>query len=142
MPQPEDPFTAGGDTPSVAISTLIVDDQEDIRLLLRVLINAEPGLELMGEAATGEEALARVDELHPEVIVLDQMMPGMTGVEVARELGRRGGRPWCVLCSAHLDDRVRSEAEEAGIDRCISKFDVVDIARIIQELAANGPPAA
>ena len=125
------------------ISTLIVDDQEDIRLLLRVLINAAPELELTGEAATGEEALERIDELHPEVIVLDQMMPGMTGVEVARELSRRATRPWCVLCSAHLDDRVRSEADAAGIDRCISKFDVVEIPRIIQELAANGtPPAA
>lgn len=118
------------------ISTLIVDDQEDIRLLLRVLINSAHGVELSGEASNGLEALERVAELDPQVVVLDQMMPGMTGIDVARELRRRGDRRICVLCSAHLDDRVVSEAVAVGVDRCVSKLDVVDIPGIIRDMCA------
>src|SRR5207249_4476452 len=74
----------------VEIPTMIVDDQEDVRLLLRVLINmANEGLFVRGEAGGGVEALDRLEEDDPIVIVLDQMMPDMNGLETAAQIRTR-----------------------------------------------------
>ena len=106
------------------ISTLIVDDQPDIRLLLRVIINASnSGLVVAGEAESGVDALERVDSLDPDVIVLDQMMPGMTGLEVAEQIIRRRPAQVIVLCTAFLNDEIRARAAEVGIASCIPKAD-------------------
>ena len=106
------------------ISTLIVDDQPDIRLLLRVIINAsDNGLVVAGEAESGSDALELVETLDPDVIVLDQMMPGMTGLEVAEQIMSRRPEQVILLCTAFLNDEVRSKAAELGIAGCISKSD-------------------
>jgi CheY-like chemotaxis protein len=61
---------------------LIVDDKRDIRSLLAARLGLDPGLEVVGEAANGMEAIARARELQPEVVVLDLQMPVMSGQEV------------------------------------------------------------
>lgn len=106
------------------ISTLIVDDQPDIRLLLRVIINAsDNGFIVAGEAAGGADALELLEELDPDVIVLDQMMPGMTGLEVAEKVRERRPEQLIVLCTAFLTPEVRAKAESIGIASCIPKAD-------------------
>jgi two-component system chemotaxis response regulator CheY len=120
----------------MAIETLIVDDHDDIRLLLRLVLGAEAGIEVTGEASNGIDALERYDDLHPTVIVLDEMMPGMRGLEVVRTLRDRGDEPRVVLCSAHLDTHVRLEASQLGVDRCVSKNDVEGVIAAVRELAA------
>src|SRR5205823_4596379 len=72
------------------IETLIVDDHEDIRLLLRMVLGAESDITVTGEAADGLEALDAYVDLQPAVIVLDEMMPGMRGLDVVRTLRDRG----------------------------------------------------
>src|SRR3954468_9997631 len=108
--------------PHMAIQTLIVDDHDDIRLLLRLLLGAESDIEVTGEASNGLEAVDAYIDLRPNVIVLDEMMPGMRGLEVVRALRERGDEPRVVLCSAHLDTCVRKEASELGVE-CVSKND-------------------
>ncbi|MDT4936364.1 MAG: hypothetical protein QOG80_35 [Pseudonocardiales bacterium] len=120
----------------MAIETLIVDDHDDIRLLLRLVLGAEAGIEVTGEASNGIDALERYDDLHPTVIVLDEMMPGMRGLDVVRTLRDRGDEPRVVLCSAHLDTHVRLEASQLGVDRCVSKNDVEGVIAAVRELAA------
>ena len=67
--------------------TMVVDDQPDVRFLLRVLIDkANDGLVVVAEAATGAEALDRAEEHDPLVIVMDEMMPGMSGIEAVQRL--------------------------------------------------------
>ena len=106
------------------ISTLIVDDQPDIRLLLRVIINASNnGLVVAGEAESGTDALELVETLDPDVIVLDQMMPGMTGLEVAEQILSRRNEQVILLCTAFLNDEIRAKAKEVGIAGCIPKAD-------------------
>ena len=85
---------------------LIVDDQEDIRHLIRMIVErANRGLFVTGEAADGQRALDQLDEADPSVVVLDQMMPGMNGLETAALIReRRPGQPM-ILCSAYLDAR-------------------------------------
>ena len=70
------------------IRVLIADDQALVRSGLALVIGAEPGMEVAGEAADGREALARCSELQPDVALLDIRMPGLDGLEVARRLIR------------------------------------------------------
>lgn len=121
----------------MSIEALIVDDHEDMRLLLRVLLGAESDITVTGEAADGRQAVDAYTELQPNVMVLDEMMPGMNGLDVVRLLRDRGDEPRVVLCSAHLDTRVRQEASELGVDRCVSKNDMKGVVAAVRELAAR-----
>ena len=106
------------------ISTLIVDDQPDIRLLLRVIINASNnGLVVAGEAESGTDAIELVGTLDPDVIVLDQMMPGMNGLEVAEQILSRRPEQVILLCTAFLSDEIRAKAKDVGVAGCIPKAD-------------------
>jgi DNA-binding NarL/FixJ family response regulator len=68
------------------VRILTVDDQERFRRVAREVIDATPGFEAIGEAASGEEALEAVDRLAPDLVLLDVRMPGLNGIEVARRL--------------------------------------------------------
>jgi NarL family two-component system response regulator LiaR len=122
----------------MSIEALIVDDQEDMRLLLRVFLGAQADITITGEAADGIEAVDAYIDLRPTVIVLDEMMPKMRGLDVVRTLRDRGDEPRVVLCSAHLDTRMKEEASELGVDRCVSKNDMDGVVAAIRELAALG----
>ena len=119
------------------ISTLIVDDQPDIRLLLRVIINASNnGLVVAGEAESGTDALELVDTLDPDVIVLDQMMPGMSGLDTAKAILRDRPAQRIILFSAYLDDALRAAAADAGVTSCVDKGSVADLPDAIRSAAA------
>ncbi|MDQ3646534.1 MAG: response regulator [Actinomycetota bacterium] len=66
------------------LRVLIVDDTPDVRSFLRISMTHEPGLEIVGEAEDGREAIAMVRETRPDVVVMDLMMPVMDGVEATR----------------------------------------------------------
>ena len=120
------------------IRTLIVDDEPDLRLLLRLAIeHRNEGLMVSGEAAEGQEALDLIDEVDPTVVVLDQMMPGMDGLETAaRILERRPGQ-LIVLYSAFLDAKLTEQASRAGITACMLKGRAKDLADFVHQLAAG-----
>jgi DNA-binding NarL/FixJ family response regulator len=84
---------------SGAVTVLAVDDQEVFRRTARRLLAAAPGFELVGEAASGPEALRRAAELRPDLVLLDVRMPGMDGIETARRLALAGGAAVVVLIS-------------------------------------------
>jgi len=65
---------------------LLVDDHEIVRSGLRMLFLAEPDMEIVGEAASGMEALEAVGKLAPDVVIMDVSMPGMTGIEATRRI--------------------------------------------------------
>ena len=116
--------------------TLIVDDEEDMRLLLRVTIeSANDGLSVAAEAADGETGIARWREHRPEIVVLDQRMPGLTGLEVAERILAEDPEQSIVLFSAHLDAATRSKAEELGIRACVSKSDISTIPEVLWRCA-------
>ena len=122
-------------------SMLIVDDEIDMRMLVRVVTAmSHDGLTVVGEAADGQEALQVYRDLHgppePDVVILDNRMPHLTGIEVAQHILQDRPDQLIVLYSAFLDDEVRAQAAELGISRCVSKTDLELLPRVINELTA------
>ncbi|PPG15297.1 DNA-binding response regulator [Rathayibacter sp. AY1E8] len=68
------------------VRVLLVDDQELVRVGFRIILESEPGIEVVGEARTGLEALQRASELRPDVICMDVQMPGLDGLAATREI--------------------------------------------------------
>jgi two-component system invasion response regulator UvrY len=117
--------------------TLIVDDEEDMRLLLRVLINSEDrGLRVVGEATSGEEAIALRSDVTPDVVVLDYRMPGLNGLDTARSLLEDEPDLPIVLYSAFIDEAVTDEAGRIGVRRCVNKGDVTGLVHALREVTA------
>lgn len=81
------------------IRTLLVDDEEPARTRLRQLLSAFADMEVVGEAEDGVQALERIAELMPDLVLLDIQMPGCSGLEVAASLGHP--RPAIIFCTAY-----------------------------------------
>jgi DNA-binding NarL/FixJ family response regulator len=94
------------------IRVLLADDEELVRTGLRMILGAEPDLEVVGEAVDGEQALREVDELAPDVLLLDLRMPDVDGLGVLRRLPP-GAPPVVVLTTFDTDANVQ-EALAAG----------------------------
>ncbi len=116
-------------------NTLIVDDEGDVRLLLTLLINKENhGLQVVGEAASGQEAIEAHRDLDVDVVVLDQRMPGLSGLETAiAMLAERPQLP-IVLYSAFTDERMEAEAREVGVRACVAKGDAPQLITVLREI--------
>ncbi|HJQ05086.1 MAG TPA: response regulator transcription factor [Nocardioides sp.] len=98
----------------MAVRVLVVDDDALVRTGLRMVLSSDPGLELVGEAADGAEALTAARELRPDVVLMDLQMPVLDGVEATRRLQRLDQPPMVlVLTTFHLDSYVL-DALEAG----------------------------
>jgi DNA-binding NarL/FixJ family response regulator len=120
------------------LRALIVDDDSDMRFLVRMTIEvANHGLEVSGEAESGAEAIASVASDRPEVIVLDNRMPGMTGLETARRILKDHPEQSIILFSAYLDDSIVSEARQLGVYACLHKTDVDRLPETLWQLAAG-----
>jgi DNA-binding NarL/FixJ family response regulator len=101
---------------------LIVDDDDDMRFLVRVLIEAaNEGLAVAAEARNGDEAVDRWREHRPDVVVLDNRMPGRSGLEVAAEILAEAPEQSIILFSAFLDDETLARADALGVRACLSK---------------------
>jgi two-component system chemotaxis response regulator CheY len=121
------------------VRTLVVDDHADVRFLIRTIVaDAGLGVEVVGEADGVESALAQLDALAPDVVVMDARMPRVDGFEAAPMLlERRPGLP-ILLCSGWVDDDVRRRAVEAGIRHVLSKDQFDEIPGAVLELAGRG----
>lgn len=100
--------------PTARIRVLLVDDHTVVRNGLRLVFELEDDLEVVGEAADGREALERVAELRPDVVVMDLLMPVMNGVEATRAIRAAYPEVEVVALTSVLDDRMVVDAVEAG----------------------------
>ena len=96
------PLSRGYATISLVTSVLIVDDHPSFRASARALLQAE-GFEVVGEAADGAEALRAVEELHPDVVLLDVQLPDTDGFDVAARLTRRNASAPVVVLTSSRD---------------------------------------
>jgi DNA-binding NarL/FixJ family response regulator len=103
------------------ISVFLLDDHEIVRRGVRELIEAEPGLSVIGEASTAEEALQRIPAVRPDVAVLDVRLPDGSGVEVCREVRSQLPGLACLMLTSFSDDDALFEAIMAGASGYVLK---------------------
>jgi DNA-binding NarL/FixJ family response regulator len=107
----------------VPTTVLIVDDHDEFRAAARAWLETD-GFRVVGEAADGESALAEVDRLRPEVVLLDVQLPGLSGFEVAEELALRHEPPTVVLISSRNGSSYRKRLATTPVRGFISKGDL------------------
>ena len=118
------------------IGALIVEDDADVRSLIRILIeSADNDLFISGEAANGREALEQLDDCDPQVVLLDHVMPGLSGIQTAARIRERRPEQPIVLCSAYLDDELSDQADAVGIDMFLPKERLSEIAGVLRRAA-------
>jgi two-component system NarL family response regulator/two-component system response regulator DegU len=98
----------------VPIRVVITDDHTLVRQGLRRYLEEADGIEVLGEASTGSEAVALVGRDHPDVAILDIRMPEMDGIQAAREIAEAHGDTKVIMLTAHDDRRLMVEAVRAG----------------------------
>jgi len=100
---------------------LLCDDMADIRLLMRLSLEEEPGFEIVGEADSGEAALASLVECEPDVALVDLSMPGMEGLELIPRMRKLAPALGIVVYSALMTPSVEARALDCGADRFLRK---------------------
>jgi DNA-binding NarL/FixJ family response regulator len=103
------------------IKVLIVDDLEHVRQGLRTILELEGGVVVVGEACDGLEAVQQVDQLHPDVVLMDLAMPEMDGLEATERIKAQHPATGVVIVSIHDDDETRDQATIAGVDAFLAK---------------------
>ena len=98
----------------MTIRLVLADDHLVVREGLRALLESDPDFSVVGQAENGVEVSALVDELRPDVVVLDLMMPGRSGIEVTRELAQRPEAPPVLILSVHESEAYVHEALRSG----------------------------
>lgn len=91
----------------------------------------EPELEITGEAADGEQAIKAWSSQHPDVIVMDMRMPGISGLDAAEAILQREPGQAIVLFSACLEDADRARASKIGIRACLDKLNFEQLSEVV-----------
>lgn len=121
---------------------LVVDDTADVRFMLRFLLE-EAGM-TVDEASSGHGALEQLNGAGAgcawDVVVLDQRMPGMTGIEVVRELAGTGAELGMILFSAYLHPSLQAEAERLGATT-VAKTELGVLVKTVQKLVGAAAQA-
>jgi DNA-binding NarL/FixJ family response regulator len=116
------------------IRVLIVDDDAPFLHSLEALLTGEPGLEIVGIAASGEEALAAAARAEPNMAVIDLLMPRMSGIECAQLLQERYPKLRVILISGSIFEDKRAHPDERGTDAYLEKSEVPE--RLLATIAA------
>lgn len=117
------------------IHVLIVDDHPVVRHGIRSLLAQEPGIEVVGEAVNGKEALERYEALHPDVVLMDLVMPEMGGVEAIQRL--TSAHPQArilVMTSFAADDKVFPSIKAGALGYMLKDSDPEDLIRMIRQV--------
>ena len=103
------------------VRVLIADDHAVVRQGLRMLLESMPDLEVVGEAETGQQAVDRTRELHPDIVIMDVSMPGMDGIEATRRITQEHTCGDIVALSMHQSDEMAQKMRQAGARTYLTK---------------------
>jgi DNA-binding NarL/FixJ family response regulator len=114
------PAHSAAPRPSRTARIVLVDDDRALRLALHELL-VDAGYDVVGEAGNGADGLAVISEVRPDVVLLDLRMPGVGGVEVARELRQRSPNVRVIMFSAYADLGLQSILSDLGVSAYLTK---------------------
>lgn len=121
------------------VRVLVADDHLIVRVGLRALLDIHPGIEVVGEAGTGQETFKLASIHHPDVVLLDLRMPDMDGLEVCRRLKLEPPTPAVLFLTSYADDQTILAAIESGADGYLLKAMAgQDIPAAILTVASGG----
>jgi DNA-binding NarL/FixJ family response regulator len=115
------PMTDASDSKNPIIRVLIVDDMPQVRQELRILLQLTKGLDVVGEAGNGKEAIRQAELLNPDVVIMDLEMPILDGMQATRLIKERQLAKRVVILSVHSKPEDVSRAKLAGADAFIEK---------------------
>lgn len=117
---------------------MLADDHKIVRQGLRALLEAEPDFHLVGETGDGLEAVQLAERLCPDVLVLDLMMPGLGGLEVTLQVGKRSPQTRVIILSMHADEAYVLEALRNGAAGYVLKESSADeLVQAVREVVAG-----
>jgi DNA-binding NarL/FixJ family response regulator len=105
----------------MAVTILIVDDNAQFRALLREIVAEEPDLHVVGEVADGAEAMQLAQELQPDIMLLDLVMPLVNGLEVLRWIKAERPEIKVIIVTVYDEDAYHQAAEASGADAFLLK---------------------
>lgn len=105
------------------LRTVLVDDNKAFVVLARHLLASLPEIEIVGAGYDGYDAVRLAEELHPDLIIMDLLMPAMGGLQATRLIKAQSNPPLVIIASHYDDPRYREHAAEAGAEGFISKND-------------------
>ena len=103
------------------VRVLIADDHDIVRAGIRMLLDAQPDIEVVGEARDGIEVVSMAASLEPDVILMDISMPGATGIEATRRIKETGSKSEIVGLTMHAEDRYFFQLLQAGASGYVVK---------------------
>jgi DNA-binding NarL/FixJ family response regulator len=123
------------------IRVVLVDDVPELRLLVRITLEDDPGIEVVGEASNGREGVKVVEATNPDLVLLDLSMPDMDGLEAIPLMRAHAPNARVVVLSGHEAGRVSLEALDQGASRYINKASgLATIPHVVHEVAQLEPP--
>jgi DNA-binding NarL/FixJ family response regulator len=120
------------------VRILVVDDNPVVRHYLRALLEQQSSWQVCDEARNGKEALQRVENNPPDMILLDFQMPGLNGLDVARQITKLFPKIPILMVTIHLSKQLADEARRAGIRGACAKSDVGSIVEAVDVLLHSG----
>lgn len=108
------------------IRVLLIDDHPVVRAGIRMLLEQDPGIEVVGEVDNGDKAVQLVESLKPDVLLLDMEMPGKNGVQVAQELKKAKAKVHILGLSAYDDEEYISGLLSSGAAGYLTKEEALD----------------
>lgn len=121
-----------------AITILLVDDHQMVRLGLKAFIQTLPDLQVIAEAGSGEEAVQAAAEFAPDVVLMDLVLPGMDGVEATRQVKKVSPRSQIIVLTSYADDEYIFPAIRAGaLSYVLKDIDPDDLADAIRRADAG-----